>query len=243
MATQAQIGANRANAQFSTGPRTAEGKNNSRMNALKNGLFAFSPVLPNEDPEEWNGFRNGFRNSLNPKGPSQNCVADMAAQAAWCLMVRVANIEKELVKNSGGFDSMFCESASEMTQILRYQMQQKRLMCDFLAELRRLKKEQDGPPIATNNPAHAARPAVAAPIPVAVHPDPQATETSAADAQAVEGADQAAEERVEQTRQIKLACQQYHDEVAAGVPDLEAKAKLCRRYTELGLSGFEPPIA
>ena len=38
MATQKQIEANRKNAGKSTGPRTAEGKQKSRMNSLKHGL-------------------------------------------------------------------------------------------------------------------------------------------------------------------------------------------------------------
>jgi hypothetical protein len=40
MATSAQIAANRANAQKSTGPRSAEGKSASRFNALKHGIDA-----------------------------------------------------------------------------------------------------------------------------------------------------------------------------------------------------------
>jgi hypothetical protein len=50
MATPAQIAANRANAQKSTGPRTAEGKAASRLNALKHGLDAESLIIPGEDP-------------------------------------------------------------------------------------------------------------------------------------------------------------------------------------------------
>jgi hypothetical protein len=53
MSSPAQILANRANAQESTGPRSAEGKAASRFNALKHGLDARSIVLPGEDPEEY----------------------------------------------------------------------------------------------------------------------------------------------------------------------------------------------
>ena len=49
MATPAQITANRANAQTSTGPRCAEGKSASRFNALKHGIDAASIVIPGED--------------------------------------------------------------------------------------------------------------------------------------------------------------------------------------------------
>jgi hypothetical protein len=49
MATAAQIAANQANAQKSTGPRSVEGKSVSRFNALKHGIDAATIVIPGED--------------------------------------------------------------------------------------------------------------------------------------------------------------------------------------------------
>ena len=49
MATAAQIAANQANAQTSTGRRCTEGKSVSRFNALKHGIDAASIVTPGED--------------------------------------------------------------------------------------------------------------------------------------------------------------------------------------------------
>jgi len=51
MASTAQILANQANAAKSTGPKTAEGKDASRRNALKHGLAAEKLVLPAEEGE------------------------------------------------------------------------------------------------------------------------------------------------------------------------------------------------
>ncbi len=48
MATQKQTDANRRNSQSSTGPRTAEGKTASRMNALKTGIDAKSQIIRGE---------------------------------------------------------------------------------------------------------------------------------------------------------------------------------------------------
>ena len=45
MASEAQIQANRANAQKSTGPRTAEGKATVAQNAVKHGLRAEQMVI------------------------------------------------------------------------------------------------------------------------------------------------------------------------------------------------------
>ncbi len=49
MASEAQIAANRANAQRSTGPKTEEGKARVAQNGLKHGLCAKSAVLPGEE--------------------------------------------------------------------------------------------------------------------------------------------------------------------------------------------------
>ena len=57
MASEAQIAANRANAQRSTGPRTEEGKEKSARNALNHGLCAERVVIDEEDREE--GRRSG----------------------------------------------------------------------------------------------------------------------------------------------------------------------------------------
>src|SRR6476661_2979980 len=52
MPTQAQLNANRLNAQKSTGPTSPEGKAASSLNALKSGIDAWSHIIPGEDPAE-----------------------------------------------------------------------------------------------------------------------------------------------------------------------------------------------
>ena len=53
MASEAQIKANRENAQKSTGPRTEEGKAVVAQNAVKHGLWARQAVIKEEDPAEF----------------------------------------------------------------------------------------------------------------------------------------------------------------------------------------------
>ena len=52
MATDAQLHANRLNAQYSTGPVSIEGKAAVRFNAIKHGIDARSMYIPGEDPAE-----------------------------------------------------------------------------------------------------------------------------------------------------------------------------------------------
>ena len=49
MSTQAQLSANKANAQLSTGPTSPEGKAKSSLNAVKTGLTGRTVLLPSDD--------------------------------------------------------------------------------------------------------------------------------------------------------------------------------------------------
>jgi hypothetical protein len=66
MASDRQIEANRRNAQFSTGPRTEDGKANSRGNAMTHGLTAQQLLLPGEDPEDFAAFRDAVFDEAQP---------------------------------------------------------------------------------------------------------------------------------------------------------------------------------
>jgi hypothetical protein len=60
MSTEAQIAANISNSQASTGPRTEEGKQISRTNAVQHGL-ASRDLIPAGARELWDGIYEGFR--------------------------------------------------------------------------------------------------------------------------------------------------------------------------------------
>ena len=74
---------NRRNAARSTGPRTPEGKSRSRLNALKHGLTARTPVLPGEDAEAHQARIETFVTSLEPRNELEQYLAEEAAQASW----------------------------------------------------------------------------------------------------------------------------------------------------------------
>ena len=52
MTSEIQAEANRRNALQSTGPKTGEGIEAARFNALRHGLRALQTVVPGEAPEE-----------------------------------------------------------------------------------------------------------------------------------------------------------------------------------------------
>src|SRR6266849_176619 len=97
MSTAAQITANRANAQKSTGPRSAEGKSATRFNALKHGLDAQSIIIPGEDPAEYDALVAHYRDEFRPTGPSETFHIDTMIRADWNKR-RLQPVETELYR-------------------------------------------------------------------------------------------------------------------------------------------------
>ncbi|WP_165072399.1 hypothetical protein [Paludisphaera rhizosphaerae] len=85
-ATEAQIRANRANAQKSTGPKSDAGKARARMNALKHGMRSKNgPVLPHEDPAELEARVNLWVEDWEPQNAIERELVERAAKASWAL--------------------------------------------------------------------------------------------------------------------------------------------------------------
>jgi hypothetical protein len=83
MATAAQIAANRANAQKSSGPRSVEGKAASRFNALKHGMDAESIVLPGEDAEAYRQLAENYYRDFRPGHVNQQFHVDTLIRCDW----------------------------------------------------------------------------------------------------------------------------------------------------------------
>ncbi len=76
---------NRRNAQKSTGPRSAEGKERSRFNAVKHGMTAKTLVLPGEDPEALQHRLDGWVGSLKPRNELEEYLVERAVRVSWQL--------------------------------------------------------------------------------------------------------------------------------------------------------------
>jgi hypothetical protein len=85
MATEAQIEANRLNAQKSTGPRTPEGKEKAAQNALKHGLLAREAVVVGEEIEDFDLWRDQLRAELGPVGLVESLLVERIAGLSWRL--------------------------------------------------------------------------------------------------------------------------------------------------------------
>ena len=94
MTSQAQINANRLNAQKSTGPRTAEGKRAVSQNAVKHGLFAREAVIKCEDPAEFELHREALLDELRPVGAIESMLAERIVSLSWRLQ-RVERMQNQ----------------------------------------------------------------------------------------------------------------------------------------------------
>jgi hypothetical protein len=74
---------NRRNAQKSTGPRSAAGKERSRFNALKHGMTARSALLPDEDASELAARQQEAFDDLQPRSRLEAILVERIASDIW----------------------------------------------------------------------------------------------------------------------------------------------------------------
>ena len=66
-----------------TGPRTKKGKDNSKHNALRHGIFSEVTVLPGESSDEYKSLLEGLSEALQPENGLENLLVEKLAMLAW----------------------------------------------------------------------------------------------------------------------------------------------------------------
>ena len=128
MTSLAKIESNRRNALNSTGPRSPEGKDRARRNALRHGLTARTLVFAaGEDEGEFARFAADLMADLAPEGACEEALAQRIVLCTWRLE-RVARIEADilmgearLVAAGADFPPPVGVWPEEMVQIARYE--------------------------------------------------------------------------------------------------------------------------
>lgn len=81
-----------------TGPRTPRGKDRSKHNALKHGIFSKMVVLKGEPQSDFNSLLSGLRDDLRPEGMLEKILVEKLASLIWrqrrLLMAEGAEIRK-----------------------------------------------------------------------------------------------------------------------------------------------------
>src|SRR6202167_4749711 len=85
MASPAQLTANVANAQKSSGPKTEQGKHRTRLNAYRHGLTGQICLLTADEHKAFDQHCTGIRESLAPVGALEIELAQSIAEDHWRL--------------------------------------------------------------------------------------------------------------------------------------------------------------
>ena len=136
MTSPARAAANAANAQLSTGPRTAAGRARSARNALKHGLTSQDLIVREDEQDDFHQFQQSLLDDLVPQGAIEMFTFNQLLRAAWN-MERARRLETGLCAN--GIDPLLDESAArQLDRIQRHANQSERSYFRHLKELRLL---------------------------------------------------------------------------------------------------------
>ena len=116
----AQLAANRANAQLSTGPRSEAGRLRSSQNAVKSALTGRTVLLPTDDRDEYARFLADFEEQLKPVGQLECELVQIIVDCHWRLR-RIQELEHALYAHGHEqFESVFedCPESERRSRIL-----------------------------------------------------------------------------------------------------------------------------
>ena len=160
--SEAKLAANRANAQLSSGPRTAAGKAVSSMNAVKTGLTGRTVLLPSDDAEAYRNLLTAYENEFKPVGLRECELVQSLADIQWRLQ-RIPGLEMaiyargrdEFAEQFEDLDSATRSARLDLETFIHYQkplrnlqLQEGRLQRQRekdMAELRELQQERSKP--------------------------------------------------------------------------------------------------
>lgn len=92
MSSQAQVVANRANAQLSTGPTSDAGKAKSSLNAVKTGLTGATVLLPSDDVAAYERLVASSFDEWKPETDREKALVQSIADTQWRLL-RIPSLE------------------------------------------------------------------------------------------------------------------------------------------------------
>jgi hypothetical protein len=146
--SSAQLAANRANAQLSTGPKTAQGRAKASLNAVKSALTGRTVVLPTDDAAEYERHILAYEKQFKPVGPEECALVQSLADIRWRLN-RIPGLEMAIYAvGRGEFADTFPEhdAASrpgliDLQIFMKYEKQLRNLQLQEARLARRREKE------------------------------------------------------------------------------------------------------
>jgi len=136
MSTVAQIAANQANSQLSTGPRTIEGKATVSQNNFRHGLTGPFLILGWEKEEEFKSLELDLLAEHKPLTPTERILVRDMAQSHW-LRQRAIILQNACLSQ---YDPS-TDQPKELALYLRYQTTHNRAFYKALNELQKLREQ------------------------------------------------------------------------------------------------------
>jgi hypothetical protein len=135
LVSEAQLAANRANAQSSTGPKSEQGKLVSSHNALKTGLTGRTIVLPTDDVAAYQSFVALINRKFAPANDIEQHLTQTIADTEWRLL-RIPTLESGLY--ALGRHELAADCAHEPHPQLRATMLDAHIFRTYQKDLRNL---------------------------------------------------------------------------------------------------------
>jgi len=129
---------NRANALFSTGPKSPEGRAKSSLNAVKSGLTGRTVLLHSDDAAEYQEYIRGWQEEFQPVGQRESELVQSISDTCWRLR-RVPGLEMAIYAQ-GRLE--FANSFDQHDPALRSHMIELKTMLAYDKQLRNLQLQE-----------------------------------------------------------------------------------------------------
>jgi hypothetical protein len=131
-----------------TGPRTRAGKERSKQNAQKHGIFSKTILLRGESRREFETVRDGLRADLRPVGTMEETLVEKLAVSLWRYR-RLLTTETWEIRNDSEFGGLggSIPSSISMDRLLRYEAMIERGFDRTLKQLERIQGVRLGQPV------------------------------------------------------------------------------------------------
>ncbi|HXM42403.1 MAG TPA: hypothetical protein VN924_14205 [Bryobacteraceae bacterium] len=136
--SEKQQKANRQNAQHSTGPKTPEGKEAIRFNALTYGLRTISTILPGENCADYSQLWDELEADWQPQTRTERCYLETMVTSQW-LLARLATSEKQIYETIGVCEKHFVMLA----YVAKQRAQLERSFRTAIADMKQSQKERE----------------------------------------------------------------------------------------------------
>jgi hypothetical protein len=112
--------AQRSRRSGATGPRTAQGKERSKRNAIKHGIFSQVALLKGESRAQFDALLNGLRDSLQPEGALEETLVEKIALLVWrqrrLIIAETAEIQSSMEFQSWNDVQRRAEGATKISE-------------------------------------------------------------------------------------------------------------------------------